>query len=55
MEVLFLILPFALLIAIAFVVAFIYAVKKGHFDDMETPAVRMLIDDENIQTKEELK
>jgi cbb3-type cytochrome oxidase maturation protein len=46
MDILFLIIPFALLIATIFVVSFIIAVKKGQFDDLDTPSHRMLIDDD---------
>lgn len=51
MEILFIILPFALLIAIFFVIAFIKAVRSGQFDDLDTPSHRMLIDDEVITKK----
>ena len=47
MEVLLLILPFALLISIGFVACFIFAVRSGQYDDLETPAYRMLIDEDN--------
>ncbi|MBT4792793.1 MAG: cbb3-type cytochrome oxidase assembly protein CcoS [Halobacteriovoraceae bacterium] len=51
MSVLIIMLPFALLISIGFVLAFIYAVKKGQFDDLDTPAYRVLLDDENIKSE----
>ncbi len=47
MSILFLIIPFALLIALIFIIAFSYAVKKGQFEDLDTPAYRMLTDDED--------
>ncbi len=47
MNVLFLLVPVALLLASAGVAAFLWAARSGQFDDVETPAVRMLIDDEN--------
>jgi cbb3-type cytochrome oxidase maturation protein len=40
------VLPLALLIAIAAVVAFIWAVRGGQFDDLGTPGLRVLHDDE---------
>jgi len=46
-SVIFVVLPVALLIAASAVVAFIWAVRSGQLDDMETPAVRMLLDDES--------
>ena len=47
MEVLFIVFPLALLIAAAAVAAFIWAVRRGQMDDLETPAIRMLHDDED--------
>lgn len=46
METIFVLLPLALLIAAIAVGFFIWAAKTGQFDDMETPAVRILFDDE---------
>ncbi len=51
MEVLILILPIALVISLAFVLSFIFAVKKGQYDDMETPAHRILIEEKTIKNK----
>lgn len=42
MEVMFVLLPAALLFAAGAVVVFLWAVRSGQFDDLETPAVRML-------------
>ncbi len=46
METIFVLLPLALLIAAIAVGFFIWAARTGQFDDLETPAVRMLFDDE---------
>ncbi len=46
MSVVFLVLPLALLVALAAVVAFTWAARRGQFDDLTTPAIRMLHDDE---------
>ena len=46
MSVLFVVFPVAILIAAAAVAAFIWAVRGGQMDDLETPAMRMLHDDE---------
>ena len=46
METIFVLLPLALLIAVIAVGLFIWAAKTGQFDDLETPAVRILFDDE---------
>lgn len=46
METIFVLLPLALLIAAIAVGFFVWAAKTGQFDDLETPAIRMLFDDE---------
>ena len=46
MEVIILIVPFALVIAAFFLVAFVFAVKKGQYDDLDTPAHKILFEDE---------
>jgi len=45
-ETIFVLLPLALLIAAIAVGLFIWAARTGQFDDLDTPAVRMLFDDE---------
>jgi cbb3-type cytochrome oxidase maturation protein len=44
-NVLYLILPLALLIVFIAVGAFVWAARRGQFDDLETPAMRALHDD----------
>jgi len=46
MSVIYVVLPLALLVVIAAVIAYVWAVRSGQFDDTTTPAVRMLFDDE---------
>lgn len=41
----------SLIIALGFLGAFIWSVKKGQFEDDYTPSVRMLFDNEVEQTK----
>lgn len=45
MSVLFVVLPLALLVAAGFVGAFIWSVRGGQLDDLDTPAMRVLHDD----------
>ena len=47
MSVIYILLPVASLLAAGGVAAFIWAVRRGQFDDLDTPAVRMLHDDED--------
>lgn len=46
MTVLYLLIPLAMILAAASVVTFVWAVKTGQFDDLETPAVRVLFEDD---------
>lgn len=45
MSVIFLVLPLALLVVAAAVGAFVWSARSGQFDDLDTPAVRVLHDD----------
>lgn len=45
MNVLFFAIPIALVISSIAVIAFVYLVKSGQFDDLETPPRRILFDD----------
>ena len=47
MSVLYIVLPLALVIAAGAIWAFIWATKTGQFDDLSTPGVRVLFDDES--------
>lgn len=46
MSILILMIPMALLFAAGFLWAFFWAADKGQFDDLDTPALRMLVDDD---------
>jgi len=45
MSVIYLVVPLAALIALAAVIAFVWGARRGQFDDLDTPAIRMLHDD----------
>lgn len=45
MTVLFLVLPLAILLSALAAGAFLWATRAGQFDDLETPAVRLLGDE----------
>jgi cbb3-type cytochrome oxidase maturation protein len=54
MSVLYVAIPVALLIALIAVIAFVAQVRNGQYDDLETPARRMLYDEsEPNQNKKE--
>jgi cbb3-type cytochrome oxidase maturation protein len=46
MSVIYVILPLAMLMGAAAVAAFIWAVRSGQYDDLDTSALRLLHDDD---------
>ena len=46
MSILFALIPLAIALLGLAVWAFFWAVRAGQFDDLDTPAVRILLDDE---------
>jgi cbb3-type cytochrome oxidase maturation protein len=46
MSVVFVILPVVLVAVFAAVIAYAWAARRGQFDDLDTPPIRMLHDDE---------
>lgn len=45
MDILYLLIPLALIIVAGAVMAFRWATRDGQFDDLETPAIRILMDE----------
>lgn len=52
MEILYLMIICSVSLAVVFLVIFIIGARKGHFEDDESPAVRILMDDE-VKTESE--
>jgi cbb3-type cytochrome oxidase maturation protein len=52
MSAIFILIAASLTIAIGFLIAFIWSVKDGQFEDDYTPSVRILFDDKIIETTE---
>jgi cbb3-type cytochrome oxidase maturation protein len=50
MSILYVLLPLALLCGAGAVLAFVWAVDNGQLDDLETPPLRILGDDESSGT-----
>ncbi len=46
MSVLYIALPASLFLVLLAVVAFIWSVRSGQMDDLDTPGVRLLLDDD---------
>jgi cbb3-type cytochrome oxidase maturation protein len=55
MNIVYFMVPMALLLAIGFVWAFISSVRGGQYDDLETPAHRMLFDDSETTSQRSVK
>ncbi len=53
MSVLWLMITFTLVLVTTFVAGYIWAVRHGQFDDLVTPAHRILLDDDELQTTNE--
>lgn len=47
MESLFMLIPIAIGVMIIVVIAFLYTVRSGQYDDLEGPAYRILMDDDD--------
>lgn len=51
MNIIFVLIVTSLIIAVVFFILFVKSVKSGQYDDVYTPSVRMLFDDELITEK----
>ena len=47
MIIIFLLIPLSIVVAACFLLAFIWAVRSGQYDDTCTPAMRVLIEEKN--------
>ena len=52
MSVIILLIGVSLILAIVFLIAFMWAVKSGQYDDDRSPAIRMLFEDKPSDKKE---
>ena len=52
MNIFYLLIGVSLLAALIALAAFIWAVRNGQFDDDETPAIRILFDDDEIEKED---
>jgi len=54
MTIIYLLIPLGLVVLVLAVGAFFWAVRSGQFDDMETPAWRILLDDDSAPPEEKI-
>ena len=55
MEILYLLIPVSVVLVFAIAVAFWWSVRNGQFDDLEGPAFRVLMDDDQLPPAPESK
>lgn len=55
MSIIYMLLAVSVFVALIFFFAFIFSVRKGQYDDVYTPSVRMLFDDELVKPKSNKK
>ncbi|PIE01779.1 MAG: cbb3-type cytochrome oxidase assembly protein CcoS [Acidobacteria bacterium] len=51
MGILIVLIPLALVLAAVSIAGYIWAVKSGQFDDLDTPAHRILFEDHNLEER----
>lgn len=55
MSIIIVLISISVLIAVSFLVAFVWAVKSGQYDDTFSPSVRMLIEDRKAAKRKQKK
>jgi cbb3-type cytochrome oxidase maturation protein len=55
MSVIYVLLTISIVVAVFFFAAFILSVRSGQYDDSYTPSVRMLFEDELVDTSKKSK
>jgi len=51
MSVIFLLIPLSIIAATGFLLAFVWAVRNGQYEDTATPSMRALLDDPAVPAK----
>ena len=52
MNILVILVPLALLLGFTFLIYFLWANRSGQFDDLDTPALKMLNDDDDDKRRD---
>jgi len=55
LSVLFVLIAVSMVVAGGFLIGFLWAVKKGQYEDHYSPSVRILFEDHEIKEQEDLK
>ena len=48
MNIVYLLLPIALMLSFGFIGAYVWSAKEGQYEDLETPAYRMLLEEKRF-------
>ncbi|MAX81550.1 MAG: cbb3-type cytochrome oxidase assembly protein CcoS [Crocinitomicaceae bacterium] len=51
MSVIYILIGFSLIVALAFLIGFIWSIKNGQYEDDYTPSVRILFEEQKPQSK----
>jgi len=55
MEIIYLLIPVAVILVAVIIGIFVWAAKSGQFDDLEGPAHRILMDDDSVESADKNK
>lgn len=53
MSVIYIALPIAIMLGASGLIACLYCIRDGQYDDLDSPPVRILLDDPRIDTEQE--
>ncbi len=53
MDILYLLIPISLILILVIVLIFLWAIKSGQFDDLEGPAHKILMDDDDLPSSKD--
>lgn len=53
MNIIIFLITISIIVAAVFLIGFFWAVRSGQYDDDYTPSVRILLEDDNIQSREQ--
>lgn len=51
MNILIILIPIAFIFSFSFLIAFLWSVRSGQFKDLQTPAMKILFEEKNIDKK----
>ncbi len=52
MNIIYLLIPLSIAVALLFLAAFIWAVRSGQFEDTTTPSMRLLMEQDTLNNEE---